>query len=276
MNDLVIKDDSYNGLVEQITATITESVFTSRWALIEGYWLVGKLIREEIKLKKWEQNKAGVIMQNLADDTRTSERTLYRCLQCFDQYPELDQIPDGKNITWNKLITEHLIKTEREKKWSEDIQHSENMNPLTDKIWNEIFALSKIERFTKDGGTNILDDHFHIDVILYLENGMKITAQEHIRRSDYLKYDDFTLEYMSNDQGKYGEWFNICAELYLYGWGDDNGILKANVFKTVDFKRAVASGDLKGNLMSNTTHSSASFYAFPFSQFKEDWFIYRC
>ncbi|MEK6881801.1 MAG: MT-A70 family methyltransferase, partial [Nanoarchaeota archaeon] len=35
-------------------------------------------------------------------------RTLYYARQAYHKYPKLDQIPNGKNITWNKLITLYL------------------------------------------------------------------------------------------------------------------------------------------------------------------------
>ena len=37
----------YQDLVEECKAIITEAVFTSRWALVEGYWNLGKRITEE-------------------------------------------------------------------------------------------------------------------------------------------------------------------------------------------------------------------------------------
>ena len=34
-------------------------------------------------------------------------------MQLYDKYPQLDKIPEGKNITWNKLITKYLPEPEK-------------------------------------------------------------------------------------------------------------------------------------------------------------------
>jgi hypothetical protein len=109
--NLLVKDKKYQLLVEEIKATITESVFYSRWALIEGYWTVGKLIRETFG--KGELTK---LLTDLAVDTGISDRTLWRALAAYDKYPDINKIPEGKNITWNKLITKYLPDKKEEKK----------------------------------------------------------------------------------------------------------------------------------------------------------------
>lgn len=37
----------YTNLVDECQAIITEAVFTSRWALVEGHWSLGQRIRGE-------------------------------------------------------------------------------------------------------------------------------------------------------------------------------------------------------------------------------------
>lgn len=101
MNEL--QTESYHYLVEQIKAAITEAVETSRWALVEGYWNVGKLIREE-----WPQKGNTKLLQGLAVDSGIAERTLWYAVQVYDKYPEINSIPEGKNISWNKLTTKYL------------------------------------------------------------------------------------------------------------------------------------------------------------------------
>jgi len=111
----IIKQEWYEGLVEDCRAIITEAGFTSRWSLVEGYWSLGKRIREEKQLKKWAQNEAGEVLQGLAKDLSLSTRMLHYALQAYDKFPELDKIPDGKNISWNKLITLYLPEPKKEK-----------------------------------------------------------------------------------------------------------------------------------------------------------------
>lgn len=104
----IIQNEWYEQLVEECKAIITEAVFTSRWALVEGYWNLGKRLRED-------KNFNTKLLQGLAVDIGVSERTAWYALQTYDKYPELDKIPDGKNITWNKLITQYLPEPQRAK-----------------------------------------------------------------------------------------------------------------------------------------------------------------
>ena len=97
----------YNVLVEECKAIITEAVFTSRWALVEGYWKLGERIETDENFKKFSKGNQSSL-QDLANNLGTSERTIYYARQAYDKYPELGKIPEGKNITWNKLITLYL------------------------------------------------------------------------------------------------------------------------------------------------------------------------
>ena len=106
MNNIV-KSQWYEDLIEDCKDIITEAIFTSRWALVEGYWNLGKRIREDLNFQEYSKgNKSSV--QDLARNLKQSERTLYYAIQCFDTYPDIQQLPEGKNITWNKLMTKYL------------------------------------------------------------------------------------------------------------------------------------------------------------------------
>ena len=117
------KDEWYQELVEEGKAIMTEAVFTSRWALVEGYWNLGKLIRDEKHLKKWAQKEAGAVLQGLAKDLGIPMRTLHYALKSYDKYPKTSQIPEGKNITWNKLTTKYLTGRKSEKE--EECEHED-------------------------------------------------------------------------------------------------------------------------------------------------------
>jgi ParB family chromosome partitioning protein len=101
---LSVNEDWYKELVEECKAIITEAVFTSRWALVEGNWELGRRIREDMNWQKWGNND----LQGLANAIGQSERTIYYALAIFDKFPDLNKIPEGKNISMNKLITKYL------------------------------------------------------------------------------------------------------------------------------------------------------------------------
>lgn len=106
-DEIGLQGDWYAALVEECKAIITEKVFESRFALVEGHWMLGKTVRESRELKKYAKGSKTYV-QRLARNVGISERTLYLCLECFDKYPKLDDIPEGKNISWNKIITKYL------------------------------------------------------------------------------------------------------------------------------------------------------------------------
>ena len=64
---------------------------------------MGKRIREDSK-----RLSTTLLLQALAVDLKMSERTLWYAVQFYDTYSDLSQVPEGKNITWNKLITKYL------------------------------------------------------------------------------------------------------------------------------------------------------------------------
>ena len=107
MDKQIQNSDWYENLVDECKAIITEAVFTSRWALVEGYWKLGERIREDKLAQEFAKGNK-TFVQDLARNLGQSERTLYYALQAYDKYPKLDKIPEGKNITWNKLITLYL------------------------------------------------------------------------------------------------------------------------------------------------------------------------
>jgi N6-adenosine-specific RNA methylase IME4 len=111
MNNELVDQEWYGHLVEECKAIITEAVFTSRWALVEGYWELGKRIREEYTTRKELYGQK--IAQGLAESIGVSERTVNYACAAYDKYPELDNIPEGKNITWNKLITKYLPESQK-------------------------------------------------------------------------------------------------------------------------------------------------------------------
>jgi len=102
-------NEEYNLLVDEIKSTITESVFNSRQELIKGHWTIGKLIRE------FSGGEVTNLLQDLAGDVGISERLLWYSLKCYDTYPDLNNLPEGKNISWNKLITKYLSEPKERK-----------------------------------------------------------------------------------------------------------------------------------------------------------------
>lgn len=52
------------------------------------------------------------IVQRVAQSLGISERDLWYCIQFRKKYPDLNNLPEGKNITWHK-IENRLLKAEK-------------------------------------------------------------------------------------------------------------------------------------------------------------------
>lgn len=89
-------------LVEDCKAILTEAVFNSRWVLIEGMHALGVRILEESR----NYGEANIV--RLAESLNVSPRTLYRAVEFAEKYPDINTLPMGKNISWNKIITQLL------------------------------------------------------------------------------------------------------------------------------------------------------------------------
>lgn len=103
MNELTATPEWYKSLVDDCRAIVTEAVFTSRWSLVEGYHLLGKRILEESKNGQIDE-----VVQDLAQSLGRSRRTFWYAVQFARRYPKLEQVPEGKNISWNKVVTKYL------------------------------------------------------------------------------------------------------------------------------------------------------------------------
>ena len=103
--------DWYASLLEDVTSTLTEAVFTSRWSLIEGYHEVGKRLRkDEDKMQMTE------LVNSCAEDMGVSPRKLWYAVQFYDKYPDIQMLPEGKNISWSKIKSKYLPEKRQEKK----------------------------------------------------------------------------------------------------------------------------------------------------------------
>jgi hypothetical protein len=111
--EIVNQDEWYGALVEDCKAIITEGIFNSRWALLEMYHQLGERIVTDNNLQ-WNARGNGATLQDLAKYIGLSTRTLYYAIQFYEKYPDLSLVPEGKNISWNKIVTKYLPAEDRE------------------------------------------------------------------------------------------------------------------------------------------------------------------
>jgi hypothetical protein len=93
-----------DSIAEEIKATLVEAEFGARWGLIEAHHKVGELI---IGLG----GDRAKVVQDLAVRIERSARTLWYDVKFVERYPRLDVLPEGKVISWNKIITKYLTES---------------------------------------------------------------------------------------------------------------------------------------------------------------------
>ena len=104
---VIEQTDWYESLVTDCRAIMTEAVFNSRWELIAGYHAIGRRITNEHNLI-WNARGNGDTLATLSRSTGIGERDLYRAIQFYKKFPDISTLPDGKNISWNKIVTRLL------------------------------------------------------------------------------------------------------------------------------------------------------------------------
>ena len=119
MNELT-NTEWYNTLVSDCTDIMTEAVYISRWALVEGYHNLGKRILEEHDNFERANVYGEKIVNGLAESLGMSSRIIWYAMQFVQKYPDLNEVPEGKNITWNKIITKYLPET---KEYEPETEH---------------------------------------------------------------------------------------------------------------------------------------------------------
>lgn len=107
MNDVVEygNADVQQALIDDIRAIYTEGTFNSRWELVAMYHAIGRRItsdhiRADVYGKK--------ILSQVTQSTGISERNLYRAMQFYEAYPDLRLLPNGKAISWHRIVNEIL------------------------------------------------------------------------------------------------------------------------------------------------------------------------
>lgn len=99
-------EEWYASLLDDCGSAIGEGIYQSKWILVKTYHLVGQRILEEEK--QFEKSGIKNLAARVARDLDRSPRTIERAVQFARQYPDIDQVPGGKNISWHVICNELL------------------------------------------------------------------------------------------------------------------------------------------------------------------------
>ena len=153
-----------------------------------------------------------------------------------------------------------------------DIGFERRMRGPVERVYQAYFPECKVRYTREQDELRPFDDHFAIDTILELRSGGIVTAQQKCRRYDYfLKYRDFTQEYMNAVGSIYesrGEWFHLASQIYFYGWANqaEDGLVAWLLLDVVKYRGLVEKKgglDKIGTLRQNNDRGRASFYTIP-------------
>jgi hypothetical protein len=158
------------------------------------------------------------------------------------------------------------------------------MKPSAIRIYKKLFPGSELVDLRENGvKVHILDKEFGIDALLNLVGGQWVSIQEKYRANFYLKYLDFTQEYM-NGVGTIhespGEWFKLGAQLYFYGWAnvEETDFEKWVLLDIPKYKLIVEKEgglDKIGKIKKNKEHGSASFFCIPIRKLAKAFVAYH-
>lgn len=106
----IIAEDWFKQLKEEIQSIHTESIFISRIELLRGKWLIGEAIESKVGDFKRSDIYGERINDLLAEGLGVSARELQRCRLFYRKFQfknwddTLEKLPEGKNISWNKVL----------------------------------------------------------------------------------------------------------------------------------------------------------------------------
>lgn len=149
---------------------------------------------------------------------------------------------------------------------------SVNMQSACDDVLCSVFGVTKqdISRFEKGDELFMLDQQFHIDVIVKMPNNSTLTGQEKTLSNHFYKYRTFTMEFYQNRFTKeHGEFFKIASQFYLHGYSDESGhkFIEWYIFdilKLIDWLKDFGENTLAKKTRPST--SRASFLPIPYDK----------
>ena len=101
----------YEYLIDDCKSIIVETNHIIEWTRLEKYHELGKRI-----LQDTDKAPLKDLVQRVARDIKLSNRTVYYAVQFAEQYPTLKDLPEGKAISWRKMVNKYLPKQSKKNK----------------------------------------------------------------------------------------------------------------------------------------------------------------
>lgn len=101
-------------IVEDLKAIKTEMTWIERQTRIQQYWMIGNQVKESTPLFEKQGIFGREMYRLIARNMQISSRLMYdvmKLVETFDTFEQIENLPEGKNLTWSKLIKNHLRET---------------------------------------------------------------------------------------------------------------------------------------------------------------------
>ena len=77
---------------QEIHEMFVETVFDHRWTLLVGYHEIGRVILEN-----------NLSIEEVASACSQRPKTVHYCVELYKAYPDLNSLPEGKNISFYQV-----------------------------------------------------------------------------------------------------------------------------------------------------------------------------
>ncbi len=164
----------YQRMIEDCRAIIVETEFTARWTIIEGYHSLGMRILKETENLQRSRIYGNEIVQRVAQSLRKSPRTIWYAIQFARSFPELNLLPEGKDVSWRKICQKYLPENNTN-------EETENRIIVEFRVNNEVYKVvsDALKDFRKHGRFCIPKEQT-IEVLNFMLNLYKKEVQNEI------------------------------------------------------------------------------------------------
>ena len=149
-------------LVDECKDIVTETEFTSRWALVEGYHSLGSRILQENENFDRAKIYGEGICNAVAESLGKQPRTIYYAIQFAREYPDLNLLPEAKNTSWHHIINKYLTDGTKKKvvKKADLYRMIKEIRELLEHERLEAIQINNDEVFLHDRGAERIAGYF--------------------------------------------------------------------------------------------------------------------
>lgn len=104
----LITSEWFKSLIDDCRTNIIERRYRIASELLELKWYIGDRILQEVGNFERAQIYGKKITTCVSQSLNCSKREIERCIQFRKKYPNLDNLPGGKEITWHKIVNQYL------------------------------------------------------------------------------------------------------------------------------------------------------------------------